>query len=281
LPSVKYTPALTALLDEDRESQTITIGSGILEYSDSGWLLIGAWNSDSSSVTLTVTNTWNADGLSTVTSNKLVLIIAIAIGVSAFIIVCLIGGYTCRKRRLMREQIQQLSLDANGNPLPNAQGRNQENATAFLKKEELDAYFPVKNFQEIKKSFDQTSCSICLDEYNQQAVCRQLYCEHVFHTGCIEEWLAKHKECPNCKCEITQKAIKEHHKKLKEEKKLRAQELGKKMNESVGKQEASVIVEIPLENMANSPTRIESREVSVRPHSNQSRHSPHSGNSGH
>jgi len=53
------------------------------------------------------------------------------------------------------------------------------------------------------------------------------------------------------------------------------------MNESVGKQEASVIVEIPLENMANSPTRIESREVSVRPHSNQSRHSAHSGNSGH
>jgi len=103
---------------------------------------------------------------------------------------CIFKG---RKRRLMREQIQQLSLDANGNPLPNAQGRNQENATAFLKKEELDAYFPVKNFQEIKKSFDQTSCSICLDEYNQQAVCRQLYCEHVFHTGCIEEWLAKHK----------------------------------------------------------------------------------------
>jgi len=181
----------------------------------------------------------------------------------------------------MREQIQQLSQDANGNPLPNAQGRPQQNASAFLKKEELDVYFPIKNFQEIKKSFDQTSCSICLDEYNGQAVCRQLYCEHVFHDACIEEWLAKHTECPNCKCEITKKAIKEHYKKVKEEKKLRAQEfIVKKVNEIAGKQEASVMIEIPVENMANSPTRIESTEIAVRPYSGQSRHSEHSGNSG-
>ena len=55
-----------------------------------------------------------------------------------------------------REQVQQ-GENQNGNRLPSVQGRPQQNASAFLKKEELDVYFPIKNFTDIKKSFDQTS----------------------------------------------------------------------------------------------------------------------------
>ena len=78
-----------------------------------------------------------------------------------------------RKRRQMREQIAEINQNnENPNRLPNAQGRPQQNvmtlfdelylneyskAANFLKKEELDGYFPIKNFIDMKTSFDQTS----------------------------------------------------------------------------------------------------------------------------
>lgn len=73
----------------------------------------------------------------------------------------------------MREQIAEINQNnENPNRLPNVQGRAQQNvmslfdefslnkysqAANFLKKEELDGYFPVKGFQDMKSSFDQTS----------------------------------------------------------------------------------------------------------------------------
>lgn len=37
--------------------------------------------------------------------------------------------------------------------------------------------------------FDQDTCSICLDDYEQFNVVRVLGCGHVFHARCAEEWL--------------------------------------------------------------------------------------------
>ena len=42
------------------------------------------------------------------------------------------------------------------------------------------------------------SCTICLEEFNQQEMLMILNCSHLFHKECIEEWLEKKPICPNC-----------------------------------------------------------------------------------
>jgi hypothetical protein len=42
-------------------------------------------------------------------------------------------------------------------------------------------------------------CSICLIEFSEQDHCRQLPCDHVFHTQCIDQWFTVSVVCPMCK----------------------------------------------------------------------------------
>jgi len=46
----------------------------------------------------------------------------------------------------------------------------------------------------------QTSCAVCIEEYNEGDQLRQLPCQHEFHTECILPWLTeRHSSCPLCK----------------------------------------------------------------------------------
>lgn len=45
-------------------------------------------------------------------------------------------------------------------------------------------------------------CSICLDDLKHGEKCRQLGCFHFFHQSCIDLWLLRQAECPNCKTAI-------------------------------------------------------------------------------
>ena len=43
-------------------------------------------------------------------------------------------------------------------------------------------------------------CSICLDPFSKNMVIREMAeCGHVFHKECIDAWLQRKCECPNCK----------------------------------------------------------------------------------
>ena len=43
-------------------------------------------------------------------------------------------------------------------------------------------------------------CSICLDPFNEGSEVRKLdQCGHTFHQNCIDEWLGRKGQCPNCK----------------------------------------------------------------------------------
>ena len=44
----------------------------------------------------------------------------------------------------------------------------------------------------------QNDCPICLDSYVKKQKIISLPCEHVFHSKCIREWIAKNEECPTC-----------------------------------------------------------------------------------
>ena len=46
-------------------------------------------------------------------------------------------------------------------------------------------------------------CTICLDEFTHGVRCRQLPCDHVFHSTCIAKWLIERSAvCPLCKLDL-------------------------------------------------------------------------------
>jgi len=62
---------------------------------------------------------------------------------------------------------------------------------------------PVVNYGDGEKGTQQTSCPICLEEYEDGECLRQLPCCHEFHTECIIPWLERHSICPLCKAEVS------------------------------------------------------------------------------
>lgn len=56
---------------------------------------------------------------------------------------------------------------------------------------------------------DQSSCSICIDDFVDGDILRQLPCDHFFHAKCIDPWLTKkHAVCPLCKLCLTEESNK-------------------------------------------------------------------------
>ncbi|KAL6602804.1 hypothetical protein ACP70R_043165 [Stipagrostis hirtigluma subsp. patula] len=46
-------------------------------------------------------------------------------------------------------------------------------------------------------------CSVCLGEITPKEVVKQLpVCSHLFHDGCIDEWLRSHLTCPVCRTPV-------------------------------------------------------------------------------
>jgi len=77
----------------------------------------------------------------------------------------------------------------------------------FLCQKDIQKFFPKKAFSQLQSPFPQAICSICLDDFDLESECHQLYCYHIFHEKCIEEWLAKHDSCPDCRKLMTREAI--------------------------------------------------------------------------
>jgi len=48
----------------------------------------------------------------------------------------------------------------------------------------------------------QTTCMICLEDFELGDKCRRLPCGHVFHESCVDEWLKRCTDCPICKANV-------------------------------------------------------------------------------
>jgi hypothetical protein len=46
---------------------------------------------------------------------------------------------------------------------------------------------------------NETKCSICLDEFKRGENVCELPCKHIFHDGCVREWLKREATCPVCR----------------------------------------------------------------------------------
>ena len=66
---------------------------------------------------------------------------------------------------------------------------------------DLVAQLPTSKYKKIPNE-KETTCSICMSEYEEGEELKTLMCLHRFHTPCIEEWLGKSEKCPLCQHKV-------------------------------------------------------------------------------
>lgn len=71
-------------------------------------------------------------------------------------------------------------------------------------------HMPLVQFSEMpeKQSTMETSCAVCLSEFEWCDQLRRLPCGHHFHKACIDRWLKRNKVCPLCLQDIETTPVK-------------------------------------------------------------------------
>jgi hypothetical protein len=59
---------------------------------------------------------------------------------------------------------------------------------------------PVREItQNMLDSIQEDTCALCLMPYEEGQEVRELAgCSHIFHLECIDQWLLKYSQCPDC-----------------------------------------------------------------------------------
>ncbi|XP_026759632.1 E3 ubiquitin-protein ligase RNF181 [Galleria mellonella] len=60
----------------------------------------------------------------------------------------------------------------------------------------------VKNLPEITIEDDDSSCPICLKNFQSGDKAKKMPCLHLFHSTCILKWLERTNSCPFCRFEL-------------------------------------------------------------------------------
>lgn len=69
--------------------------------------------------------------------------------------------------------------------------------------EELKQYLPIAPYGEMKTEDEHSiACTVCQLEFQDSVMVRCLPCTHLFHVGCIDEWLKRSIHCPNCRLNV-------------------------------------------------------------------------------
>ncbi|KAG6538124.1 hypothetical protein ZIOFF_003235 [Zingiber officinale] len=57
----------------------------------------------------------------------------------------------------------------------------------------------VVGLQMVTTTAEDTSCSICLEDFKVMTQALAMPCGHLFHEGCLKEWLRRRNSCPLCR----------------------------------------------------------------------------------
>lgn len=49
---------------------------------------------------------------------------------------------------------------------------------------------------------ESSRCAVCLESFEHTGSVRMLFCGHMFHKSCVDEWLSRSGQCPVCKANI-------------------------------------------------------------------------------
>ena len=90
--------------------------------------------------------------------------------------------------------------------------RNDSNFNRSIKRKDKDTQaiincLPESIVKEKKDYENNSSCVICMCEFEIGDKISTLPCAHVFHTECIADWIKREPTCPICKFTITLQSI--------------------------------------------------------------------------
>jgi len=57
----------------------------------------------------------------------------------------------------------------------------------------------IVNYENVAEYRERGHCTICLNDFALKDKTKALMCSHAFHDMCIDNWLTRARECPNCK----------------------------------------------------------------------------------
>ncbi|XP_059159152.1 RING finger protein 44-like [Physella acuta] len=74
-----------------------------------------------------------------------------------------------------------------------------------LTKTDIDQ-LPVYRFssEAVRSESDQTSCVVCMCDFEAKQLLRVLPCSHEFHAKCVDKWLKTNRTCPICRQDATE-----------------------------------------------------------------------------
>ncbi|MCQ2818947.1 MAG: hypothetical protein MJ252_16905, partial [archaeon] len=75
--------------------------------------------------------------------------------------------------------------------------------------------FKIKNVERLDE--EKKKCPICWEMFKNEENVSALPCIHIFHNGCIGEWLIKNNKCPLCKNPVYERKDEEDEDEDKEE----------------------------------------------------------------
>ncbi|KAK7595088.1 hypothetical protein V9T40_001521 [Parthenolecanium corni] len=76
--------------------------------------------------------------------------------------------------------------------------RLSEEKPRGLNKVEINL-IPSFKFDLEKHHSDQTTCVVCMCDFEDQQILRDLPCSHMFHAKCVDKWLKTNRTCPICR----------------------------------------------------------------------------------
>ena len=140
------------------------------------------------------------DPLSALKFDKRMALIMIIL-VSVFFFLGFLSVYTrqCADRRIRGRLDLAIAMGGSGRRSRRARGLDAEVMASF-------PTFVYSSVKGLKIGQGALECAVCLNEFEDDETLRLLpKCSHVFHTDCIDAWLASHSTCPVCRAYLVPK----------------------------------------------------------------------------
>ncbi|KAJ4701395.1 putative Ring finger protein [Melia azedarach] len=127
--------------------------------------------------------------------------IVMVVLVSAFF---LMGFFSVYIRRCTERRLPRNNIDPYGAIIEGANRRSRRGGRGL--DDSVISTFPTFLYSAIKGlkiGKGSLECAVCLNEFEDEETLRLIpKCSHVFHTNCIDAWLASHNTCPVCRANL-------------------------------------------------------------------------------
>ena len=161
-------------------------------------------------------NNTYTDGTETIpeeenSSSTMIIIIACSVTfgfllIAISIITCLCINKRNQNQRLLRNQRNRMYTQPTGQSTAQREiSRRQTtlNQPKSKKKALFEKHFRKMKYTGDGNKFGHNMCLVCLADFEIEELIRMIGpCKHIFHGECLNSWLDKNKNCPQCKCDL-------------------------------------------------------------------------------